>query len=66
MTASDGIKQNEQLAFMRAMGVKDFLEKNVANLKDMDTTHDFFIDVAEEKGGQFRRITTEFTFVDAF
>ncbi len=66
VTASDGIKQNEQLAFMRAMGVKDFLEKNVANLKDMDTTHDFFIDVAEEKGGQFRRITTEFTFVDAF
>ncbi len=62
----EGIKQNEQLAFMRAMGVKDYLEKNVANLSNMNSRHDFFIDVAEEKGGQFRRITTEFTFVDAF
>ncbi len=51
---------------MRAMGVKDYLEKNVANLSNMNSRHDFFIDVAEEKGGQFRRITTEFTFVDAF
>lgn len=66
VNTADGIKQNEQLAFMRAIGVKHYLEKNVANLSDMDTTHDFFIDVAEEKGGQFRRITTEFTFVDAF
>ena len=62
----DGIKENEQLAFMRAMGVKDYLEKNVSNLSNMNSTHDFHINVAEGKGGEFRRITTEFTFVDAF
>ncbi len=62
----DGIKENEQLAFMRAMGVKNYLEKNVSNLSNMNSTHDFHINVAEGKGGEFRRITTEFTFVDAF
>ncbi len=66
VNSQEGIKQNEQLAFMRAMGVKNYLEKNVSNLNSMDTSHDVYIDVAEEKGGQFRRITTEFTFVDAF
>lgn len=66
VTTADGIKQNEQLAFMRAMGVKDFLEKNVENLNTMNGSYDFHINVAEGKGGEFRRITTEFTLVDAF
>ena len=66
VTQKDGIKTNEQLAFLRAYGVKEFLDNNVAGLKDMDTRYTYNIGVAEGKGGEFRRITVEFTFVDAF
>ena len=66
VNTKDGIKQNEQLAFIRAVGVKDYLEKNVENLKDMKSDYNYYITVSEGKGGEFRRITTEFTFIDAF
>lgn len=61
-----GIKENEQLAFLRAYGVKDFLDRNVENLKDMTSDYSYHITVAEGKGAEFRRITTDFTFVDVF
>ncbi|MDE6380506.1 MAG: WD40 repeat domain-containing protein [Muribaculaceae bacterium] len=66
VTQKDGIKSNEQLAFLRAYGVKEFLDKNVSGLSDMDTRYTYNIGVAEGKGSEFRRITIEFTFVDAF
>lgn len=66
VTQKDGINSNEQLAFLRAYGVKEFLDKNVGGLKDMDTRYTYNIGVAEGKGSEFRRITIEFTFVDAF
>lgn len=65
ITAKDGITQNEQLAFLRAYGVKDYLEKNVKGLTDMISDFTYNIAVSEGKGSEFRRITTEFTFVDA-
>ncbi len=66
VTQKDGIKSNEQLAFLRAYGVKEFLDTNVAGLSDMDTRYTYNIGVSEDKGSEFRRITVEFTFVDAF
>lgn len=66
VNTKDGIKQNEQLAFLRAYGVRDFLSKNVNNLDNMATDYQYHISVAEGKGAEFRRITTDFTFVDAF
>lgn len=66
VTQKDGIKSNEQLAFLRAYGVKEFLDSNVGGIKDMDTRYTYNIGVAEGKGSEFRRITVEFTFVDAF
>ena len=66
VNTKDLIKQNEQLAFLRAYGVCDFLTKNVANLKDMNTDYQYHISVAEGKGAEFRRITTEFTLVDVY
>lgn len=61
-----GIKENEQLAFLRAYGVKDFLDKNVEKLSGMNTDYRYHISVSEDKGSQFRRISTEFTFFDVF
>ncbi|MDE6017806.1 MAG: hypothetical protein K2G85_03210 [Muribaculaceae bacterium] len=66
VTQKDGIKSNEQLAFLRAYGVKEYLDSNVSGLKDMDTRYTYNIGVSEGKGAEFRRITVEFTFVDAF
>lgn len=65
VTSKDGIKTNEQLAFIRSCAVRDFLKRNVENIDSMNTDFTHNIVVSEGKGGEFRRITAEFTFVDA-
>ncbi len=66
VTQADGVKENRQLAFLRAEGVKNYLENNVNNLDKMDTDYTFKVDVSEGKGSEFRRITANFVFVDVF
>lgn len=66
VTKADGIKENRQLAFLRAEGVKNFLQNNVDKLQQMDADYTFNVDVAEGKGSEFRRITANFTFIDVF
>lgn len=66
VTTKGGIESNEQLAFVRAAGVKDYLEKNINNIKDLNRNYRYNIDVSEDKGSEHRRITAEFTIVDAF
>ena len=66
LTKADGIKENEQLAFVRALGVKDYLAKNIAGITTMDTDYNYNIEVTSGKGGEFRRITVQLIFVDAF
>lgn len=66
VTQKEGINSNEQLAFLRAYGVKEYLQNNVKGMNDMDTRYTYNIGVSEGKGSEFRRITVEFTFVDAF
>lgn len=63
---NDLVKQNEQLAFLRAVGVKNHLHSNIEQMNNLSTDYQYHISVTEGKGSQFRRITTEFTFVDAF
>lgn len=65
VTAKDGVKENPQLAFLRATSVKNFLENNVENLSSMKTSYDYNIDVSEDRGSAFRRIIVNFLFVDA-
>ncbi len=62
----DGIKQNEQLAFLRALGVKDFLEKNVKGFADMKSDYRHEVNVSKDKGSEHRRITLELTFINAY
>lgn len=66
VTSKTGIKQNEQLAFIRACAVKDHLLKNIDGLGKMNTDFSTYVSVSEDKGSEFRRITAEFTFIDAF
>lgn len=60
------VRSNEQLAFLRAMAVRDFLEKNVPQYDALDKDYRYEVTVSEGKGSEFRRITAEFTFVDVF
>lgn len=66
VTRKSGIDSNEQLAFLRAYGVKEYLEQNVAGLKEMDTRYSYHIGVSKDTGSEHRRITVQFTFVDTF
>lgn len=61
-----GITDNDQLAFLRATGVKEFIGKEVKNIDKMNVDYRNNIEVTQGKGGEFRRIKVELTFVDAF
>jgi len=66
VTAATGITTNEQLAFLRANGVKDYIEKNIPELQNMQTEYDYYVNVSNERGAEYRRIGIKFVFVDAF
>lgn len=66
VTQAEGITQNEQLAFLRATGVKEYIGENIPSFAKMNTDYQHNIEVTSGKGGEFRRITVEFTFIDAF
>ena len=66
VTKASGITSNEQLALMRAAGVKDYIEKNVTTLGNTQNQFEYHVEVAKERGGEFRKINVEFIIVDAF
>lgn len=66
VTKAGGIKKNEQLAFIRAAAVKDYIQKNLTTLNQMNTDYVYNIELSDKKGGEFRRIGVEFTFINAF
>lgn len=63
--SSKGITANEQLGFMRAKGVEQRLTELLPQLNAMDKTYEYNIEIAEEKGAEFRRIAVSFEFIDA-
>ncbi len=64
--AGPSVTENDQLAFLRGYGVKEYLGENINGFDSMNADYQYSISVSEEKGSAFRRITIEFTFVDAF
>jgi WD40 repeat protein len=66
VTKATGITENTQLAYVRAVGVKDYLTANIATLQNTQNSFVFNVEVAEEKGGEFRRVHIQFTILDAF
>lgn len=66
LNKSEGVATNEQLAFLRALGVKHHIEQTIDDLKKMDCDYSYNINLASKTGGQYRRISVVFTFIDAF
>jgi len=66
LTQKTGIKGNEQLAFLRTYGVRDFIEKYVEQLRVTNNTFQHYAVVSTEIGAEYRRISVEFIIHDAF
>ena len=66
LTKAEGITQNEQLAFVRALGVKHFFANSIKGVEDMNVDYSYNIEVTSGKGGEYRRISMQLVFVDAF
>lgn len=66
VTKASGITENEQLALLRAAGVVDYIRNNIETLKDTQNEYEYHVEVAKERGGEYRRINVEFIIVDAF
>lgn len=66
VTKASGITSNEQLALMRAAGVKNYVENNVSTLGNTKNEYEFHVEVAKERGGEYRKINVEFMIIDAF
>ena len=66
LNKKDGIGDNDQLAFARALGVKNFIEKEIKGFASMKTDYQYHIEVSKEEGSKYRRISVVYTFIDAF
>ncbi|WP_455592126.1 WD40 repeat domain-containing protein [Bacteroides sp.] len=66
VTKASGITENEQLALLRAAGVKYCIEKDVTTLANTKNEYEYHVEVAKERGGEFRKINVEFLIMDAF
>jgi YhcH/YjgK/YiaL family protein len=45
---------------------KDYIEKSVTTLSNTQNQFEYHVEVAKERGGEFRKINVEFIIVDAF
>ncbi len=66
VTKESGITRNEQLALLRAAGVMDYIKNNINTLQTTKNEYEYHVEVAKERGGEYRRINIEFLIVDAF
>ena len=66
VSKESGVTENEQLAFLRAAGVQDYIQKHIAALQEMKCDYTYDIKVSDQKGGAFRQIHVEFLFIDTF
>lgn len=68
VTAETDIRNNEQLAFIRAASVKKWLESEVTELQAYKDkcTYSYRTLVSDVRGGEFRRINVDIKFKDIF
>lgn len=66
VTPREGIRTNEQLAYMRARGVQHEMMASLPELRSMDVMFNHNIEVSQEKGAEYRHIDVSLIFIDAF
>lgn len=63
---NEGIKTNEQLAFLRTYSVRQFMETYIDGLQNTQNVFQHYCTVSKEVGSQYRRIAIELTIHNAF
>lgn len=66
ITKETGITTNQQLAFLRTYGVRQFIDTFVEPLKFTKNSFSHYSVVHKELGAEYRRITVKFTIHNAF
>lgn len=66
ITQEGGVTTNQQLAFLRAQGVGDFLKRNLNLAGKMDVRHFYNIELPKGRGGKYRRIKVCMNLIDVF
>lgn len=61
LSTSDGITNNVQLAFARALGVRDYLESSIPALQQTVNDYYYIVRCARDTGSYLRRISVEIT-----
>lgn len=66
VNTADGIRKNEQLAFIRTQAVKAAMLEKTPAIGEMDVDYNYRIGVSDQTGGEHRRINVSLIFVDVF
>lgn len=66
ITPATGLTNNKQLAYLRTIGVRRFIENYIDVLKNTQNYYQHFAELADKKGGQYRRISIELIIHNAF
>jgi hypothetical protein len=66
VSASQGIINNQTLAFLRSYAVRDYLENNIFQSKYPGLKYHYIATVSGQRGGKFRRVSIEMVIYNAF
>ncbi|MDA3880317.1 MAG: hypothetical protein PF436_08020 [Prolixibacteraceae bacterium] len=62
----EGIRTNEELAFVRSYSVRNYIEKNIQAFQNTNNSFKHFAVVSSERGGKYRRVSIEMLIHQAF
>lgn len=66
VTPETGISSNEQLAYLRTLDIKKFMENHIGQFRVANTHYEHFAEIAENVGAQYRRVAVEITVHNTF
>lgn len=62
----NGISSNEQLAYLRTLDIRDFMQRHIGPFRVANVHYEHFAEIADEIGAQYRRVAVEVTIHNAF
>lgn len=66
VNTKDGISSNEQLAYLRTLDIKNFMQKHIGAFRVANVHYEHFAEVADKVGAEYRRVAVEVTIHNAF
>lgn len=66
VTRESGINSNEQLAYLRTLDIRDFMQRYIGAFRIANVHYEHFAEIADEVGPEYRRVAVELTIHNAF